>query len=517
MMSGGGASFEGYYVSLTCHNESIFEGEVLSIDESKQLITLSHAHELLPNGKAAKFPQITITGSHVKNLKIIRERINVMALMKDHNVSKNDKASPRDEKKAHRSNSREKLANIPPPQINNNKAPNFDSFPSSFSNDAKMTPTKNNRKSNTSSSSPDNNNPDSPTNRLSPYNNNNNSSNNNSNNNKSSSKNNTRNSCFSNDDVDCYPDFDFEENLARFDKQAVFEKLGLNKDVLLGSSSGNSGNSRYDKKMAPTDNVLEHEPVSLRQIKVPLEHAGKEYTTKDGFVVPAITLALKQKLFRAAQDAGLSIQQIAENAGVCVCQMALQLVGGSLRINPKNDHQRPEFVVLAGAHMQGLQAICAARHLVNHTAKVILYLPSSSSMSRMTPGAQTQLDLFLKSGGKLITSYKELPSQPVDMIIDAMYGMDTSQHNADWLPYAVSWANQNKAPMFSIDPCMPETKSELPDIKWCIAMSLPLIKAPNVGTLYLADLGIPRGVFKDVGIQYMSPFTDKFYIPLYNC
>ena len=82
MMSGGGgngASFEGYYVSLTCHNESIFEGEVLQIDESKQLITLTHAHELLPNGKAAKFPQITITGSHVKNLKIIRERINVMA------------------------------------------------------------------------------------------------------------------------------------------------------------------------------------------------------------------------------------------------------------------------------------------------------------------------------------------------------------------------------------------------------------------------------------------------------
>lgn len=487
-------SFVGYYVSLTCANESIFEGEVLHIDTSKQLITLTHAHELLPNGKAVKFPQITISGNHVRNLKIIRERINVLPFTKDekdYTSRKNAKSAPvlgsikfsSDPPKLHTDSKGKKKEN--------DGAGNFP--PTNFSGDLiLLSPTK---KHSPGYPEDEKHLPSDSSKQKSKSNGNDNSAN------KSKTK-----ICFSEeaDELAKYPDFNFEENLARFDKQAIFEKMGIDKEL-------STNVSRCNKKMRPQDNILEHEPVSLRQIKVPLEHAGKEYSTEDGFIVPAITVALKLNLFSAAEQAGLGLQQLVENAGVCTCQMALQLVGGSLRINPKNDHQRPEFVVLAGSHTQGLQAICAARHLVNHTAKVILYLSSPNAFT------QSQLDLFLKSGGKVITEYKDLPTQPVDIIIDAMYGMDTSQHNADWLPYAVSWANQNKAPLLSIDPCMPETKSELPDRKWCIAMSLPLINSPKVGSIYLADIGIPRGVFKDVGIQYMSPFTDKYYIPLYNC
>ena len=38
-------AFLGYYVSLTCNNNVIYEGEVLDIDEQRQLITLVHAHQ----------------------------------------------------------------------------------------------------------------------------------------------------------------------------------------------------------------------------------------------------------------------------------------------------------------------------------------------------------------------------------------------------------------------------------------------------------------------------------------
>ena len=42
------------------------------------------------------------------------------------------------------------------------------------------------------------------------------------------------------------------------------------------------------------------------------------------------------------------------------------------------------------------------------------------------------------------------------------------------------------------------------------------ISCSKSGRLYLADVGIPSGVFNDVGISYKSPFTDKFVIPLYD-
>lgn len=40
------------------------------------------------------------------------------------------------------------------------------------------------------------------------------------------------------------------------------------------------------------------------------------------------------------------------------------------------------------------------------------------------------------------------------------------------------------------------------------------MSTPSAGTLYLADVGIPKGVFAAVGVTYVSPFADKFVIRL---
>ena len=416
-------SFIGYYVSLSCDNDSVYEGEVGHIDSAKQLITLIHAHQLLPDGNTLKFPRITLTGNHIQNLKIIRERM--------------------------------KLSDEPNPTKSLHTNGQKSKSPKDFA---------------------------------------------------LQNKEKHKNQCFNLDQVELYPDFDFEKNLAKFDKRAIYEQMIQNTEGSLPNGIPN-----YEKKMKCQENILESQPLSLRHIKVPLEHAGKEYSTEDGFIVPAITLALKKKLLAEAINAGLTFQQIVENAGICACQMTLQLVGGSLRINPSNNHQRPVVVVLAGPHTQGVQAICAARHLVNHTVKVVLYIPEQSSYTK------SQLDLFLKSGGKVIHLYKDLPSKPVDMVIDAMVGLESDSKELDWLPYAISWANQNKAPLLAIDPCLTQSSIEVPDVKWTLAMGLPMIKSPKSGRMFLADIGIPKGVFADVGIQYISPFKDKFYIPLYEC
>lgn len=450
MNSESSTSFVGYYVSLQCDNGSTYEGEVSDIEAERQLITLSHAHQMLPDGNTMKYPQITLTGTNVRNLKIIRQKLKIPDI------------SEHLEKKL--------LLN------DNNKST------------SSRNTTTTNSSNNTSTRRRSPNEADIVTNT-----------------NKTQRK---KSGCFSQDagNISMYPDFDFEGNNARFDKHAVYEKMLQNNNT---DSGAHNPAPMYDPKMRSQDNILESEPVSLRQIKVPLEHAGKEFATEDGFIIPAITLSLKMKLYAAAERAGLSTHQLVETAGICACQMAIQLVGGALRLNLQNNHQRPEIVVLAGCHTQGLQAICAARHLANHRVKVILYFPDSS------PALQSQVNLFVSSGGKLIRSNKDLPSQPVDMIIDAMIGHENHQPTP-WLPYAVSWANQNKAPVLSIDPCIPNSKVELPNIKWALAMGLPLIKSPTPGRLYLADIGIPHGVFRDAGIQFMSPFKDKFCIPLYE-
>lgn len=297
------------------------------------------------------------------------------------------------------------------------------------------------------------------------------------------------------------PDFDFEKNLALFDKKAVFEELE--------SSGAVSRLKKYkppERKLRPDESVLEQEPVSLRQISVPAEHRGREFFTDDGITVPSVSQELAHKLLDTSEKMGLSRDQRIENAGLCACQMSLQLLGGGNRINPNNTHQIPNVVVMAGPHSQGLQGICTARHLANHNVHVTLFIPKKTQ--ELIP----QLALFMHTGGNLVASVRDLPKQPVDLVIDTLVG-NGRQDIIEQMHHAAQWANQNRAPVLVIDPCAHSASTGI-EVKWSIALGLPLASTPSAGTLYLADVGIPKGVFAAVGITYVSPFADKFVIRL---
>ena len=47
-----------------------------------------------------------------------------------------------------------------------------------------------------------------------------------------------------------------------------------------------------------------------------------------------------------------------------------------------------------------------------------------------------------------------------------------------------------------------------------LTWGLPLSHSPQAGKLYLANTGIPRNIYKEIGIKYSSPFGAKFVIPL---
>lgn len=88
-------------------------------------------------------------------------------------------------------------------------------------------------------------------------------------------------------------DFDFEANLALFDKAAVFSKI----DGIKGNKAQHHSTQTEQKPQSyrHDENILERKPVIYRQIKVP-QHGGKEYCTGKKSLVLKVK-ALKHRFF----------------------------------------------------------------------------------------------------------------------------------------------------------------------------------------------------------------------------
>lgn len=110
----------------------------------------------------------------------------------------------------------------------------------------------------------------------------------------------------------------------------------------------------------------------------------------------------------------------------------------------------------------------------------------------------------------------DLPTSPVDLVINCLDCPENAfLRDQPWYKAAVAWANQNRAPVLSIDPPVREVEQGI-DAKWSLALGLPLPLGEHAGRVYLCDVGIPQQVFQEVGISYHSPFGCKFVIPLHS-
>ncbi|EPQ18020.1 Enhancer of mRNA-decapping protein 3 [Myotis brandtii] len=317
--------------------------------------------------------------------------------------------------------------------------------------------------------------------------------------------------CFG-DDIEEIPDtdFDFEGNLALFDKAAVFEEIDTY-ERRSGTRSRGIPNER-PTRYRHDENILESEPIVYRRITVP-HNVSKEFCTDSGLVVPSVSYELHKKLLSVAEKHGLTLERRLEMTGVCASQMALTLLGGPNRLNPKNVHQRPTVALLCGPHVKGAQGISCGRHLANHDVQVILFLPN---FVKMLESITNELSLFSKTQGQQVSSLKDLPTSPVDLVINCLDCPENAfLRDQPWYKAAVAWANQNRAPVLSIDPPVHEVEQGI-DAKWSLALGLPLPLGEHAGRVYLCDIGIPQQVFQEVGINYHSPFGCKFVIPLHS-
>jgi NAD(P)H-hydrate epimerase len=233
--------------------------------------------------------------------------------------------------------------------------------------------------------------------------------------------------------------------------------------------------------------------------------------------VPAVSAAQMREVQRTAQeDYGLDILQIMENGGRAVATLALAMLGGRGR------GQR--VVVLAGGGNTGAAGLCAVRHLSNWGFNVApVFGEVESEASLMT---RRQIHLLrgvglAGPGGEEVSEFTvEEDLAAADLVIDAILGYGHEGPPLGMRAAVTELAVASGRPILAVDvpTGVNATTGEVytPAIVACTSLLLDLPKRgalapqsrPNVGELYLADLGIPISVHERMGIRMSGVFSE---------
>ncbi len=235
------------------------------------------------------------------------------------------------------------------------------------------------------------------------------------------------------------------------------------------------------------------------------------YLTDGGMEVPAVTAAGMREIDRiAVEETGPNLFQMMENAGRNLALQAIEFLGA--------DWRERRILVLAGAGGNGGGGICAARHLANRGAAVTLLLAGPLPVG----GAPAfQHHVYRNTSGREIAAdalHRERP----DLLIDALIGYGLTAAPRGMAADLITWANGSGAPILSLDvpSGVDATTGEAPGAAirpaWTMTLALPKtgLRSENAGHLVLADIGIPIGAFRRAGLVGISPFGDRYRIPL---
>ncbi|MDJ0336104.1 NAD(P)H-hydrate epimerase [Salinibacterium sp. G-O1] len=233
------------------------------------------------------------------------------------------------------------------------------------------------------------------------------------------------------------------------------------------------------------------------------------FSALTGLVVPAITTEQMREVDRVAvEEVGPNLHQMMENAGRNLASLCVELLGERWPAAP--------IVVLAGTGGNGGGGICAARHLANHGANVTVVV---SDPSRLTGVPADQLALYRATDGRL-AGIRDLGTLDAELVVDAVlgYSLGGAPHGA--AAELITWASGRTGPVVSLDvpSGVDSTTGATPGVavRATHTMTLALPKTgldvDAVGELWLADIGIPREVYRRVGID----LPDALFTPGYR-
>lgn len=220
-------------------------------------------------------------------------------------------------------------------------------------------------------------------------------------------------------------DFDFEGNLALFNKLKVFNEIDANHhkpDVVRQTGHANKKNYRHD------ENILKSKPMGLRQIQ--MKHSGAlEYVTDDGIIIPTISSVLRSRIQTQAEMVGLVWERQCDMLSRSTVELALQMLGGARRLSPKNQHQWPKIAIIC-------DEMCDVRHsdvgfstgrqLSSQGLQVHILVKPNINVH-----CSREADLFKATGNAVTMTIDELPSS--DLIILAVPKPITDLNVIKWI------------------------------------------------------------------------------------
>jgi NAD(P)H-hydrate epimerase len=219
------------------------------------------------------------------------------------------------------------------------------------------------------------------------------------------------------------------------------------------------------------------------------------FTTDAGVFVPALSVAQMREVDRiAVEQATPKLSQMMENAGQNLASAAVDFLG--------SEWPEVSIAVFAGAGSNGGGGVTAARHLANRGGNVILIL--SREPDPKTIVAQ-QLGIFLQTRGRLAYS-SDFES---GLIIDALIGYGLTDAPHGWSAEMITGINEAAAPVVSLDvPSGLDGDSGeslgvavAPERTVTLALPKTGLRVEAAGDIWLGDLGIPVGVFRQTGVE----------------
>lgn len=208
---------------------------------------------------------------------------------------------------------------------------------------------------------------------------------------------------------------------------------------------------------------------------------------------------------------GIELVQMMENAGRNLAELTGRMLGASL--------SGRSVCVLCGRGNNGGGGMVAARHLHNRGADV--YVIRLAGELKDVPAKQWNI---LENIGLRNEPYFDLSE--ADMILDALigYGLDS-----DPRPEVAVWiekANAAGKPILALDaPSGLDATSGMagkPTVRAEATMTLALPKVglmsesarPYVGLLYLADISVPPGLYRKIGLEVGNIFEQETIIKI---
>lgn len=226
------------------------------------------------------------------------------------------------------------------------------------------------------------------------------------------------------------------------------------------------------------------------------------FVTSEGAPVPVVTAEEMRRLDTQAERASYRLGQMVEHAGRHLADLALSLgawTGGS-----------PHTVVLAGTGGNGAGVLVAARHLANAGGQVEVIL--TTDPSEATGATLTQLSLISLTGATVQGPSATIPAS-ADLVLDGLvgYGLSAALRgpHRSLVERVQSESGPHEALLLSLDipsglhPDQGHVFSPLMRPAGTMTVALPKMGLLDeiAGDVWLADIGIPRGVFAVAGVE----------------